>query len=135
MGAGDGDSGVAVPQSREHLGTRPHGNTQLARTNKLGVGLGNSGGNHDDVGLDLVDGGGLMAHVHLHAGAGKLANVARRLKVGAGNGITALVKDKGDAAHAGATDTDKMGALELGRGGCSLGISHVLVYSLRKHCL
>lgn len=76
-----------------------------------------------------------MAHVDLHAGTGKLANIARRLKVGAGNGITALVQDEGDAAHAGATDTDKVGALELGRGGCSLGISHVLVYSLRKHCL
>lgn len=64
-----------------------------------------------------------MAHMHLHAGTGKLANIARRLKVGAGNDIAALVKDEGDAAHAGATDTDKMGALEIGRGGCSLGIS------------
>ena len=132
---GNGNGGVAVAQSREHLGARPHGNTQLARTDELGVGLGNSGRDHDDVRLDLVDGGSLMAHMHLHAGAGKLANVARRLKVGAGNDIAALVKDEGDAAHAGATDTDKMGALELGRGGCSLGISHVLVYSLRKHCL
>ena len=76
-----------------------------------------------------------MAHVDLHASAGKLANIARRLKVGTGNGITALVQDEGYAAHAGAADTDKVGALELGRGGCSLGISHVLVYSLRKHCL
>ena len=56
-----------------------------------------------------------MAHMHLHAGAGKLANIARRLKVGAGNDIAAFVKDEGDAAHAGATDTDKMGALEIGR--------------------
>lgn len=135
VSTGDGDGGVAVAQSREHLGARPHGNTQLARTDELGVGLGNSGRDHDDIGLDLVDGGGLMAHMHLHAGAGKLANIARRLKVGAGNDITAFVKDEGDAAHAGATDTDKMGALEIGRGGCSLGISHVLVYSLRKHCL
>ena len=35
-----------------------------------------------------------MAHMHLHAGTGKLANIARRLKVGAGNDIAALVKDE-----------------------------------------
>ena len=133
--AGNGDGGVAMSQGREHLGAGPHGNTQLASTHELGVGLGNSGGDHDYVGLDLVDRGGLVTYMHLHAGAGKLADIARRLKVGAGNGIAALVQDEGDAAHAGATDTDKVGALELGRGGCSLGISHVLVYSLRKHCL
>ena len=80
MSTGNGDGGVAVAQSREHLGARPHGNTQLARADELRIGLGNSGRDHDDVGLDLVDGGSLMAHMHLHAGAGKLANIARRLR-------------------------------------------------------
>ena len=129
------DGGVAVAQSREHLGAGPHRNTELASTHKLGVGLGNSGRDHDHVGLDLIDRGGLVAHMNLHASTGKLTNVARGLKVGTGNGIATLVQNESDAAHAGATDTDKVGALELGRGGCSLGISHVLVYSLRKHCL
>ena len=133
--AGDGDGGIAVAQGREHLGAGPDGNTQLAGANKLGVRLGNSGRDHDHVGLDLVDRRSLVTNVNLHAGARKLANVARSLKVGTGNGIAALVQNEGDAAHAGATDTDEVGALKLGRGGCSLGISHVLVYSLRKHCL
>lgn len=132
---GNSDGGVAVAQSREHLGAGPHRNTELASTHKLGVGLGNSGRDHDHVGLDLIDRGGLVAHMNLHASTGKLTNVARGLKVGTGNGIAALVQNESDTAHAGATDTDKVGALELGRGGCSLGISHVLVYSLRKHCL
>ena len=76
-----------------------------------------------------------MDDAHRDAGRLELADVVGVLEVAAGDLAAALVQDEGDAAHAGATDTDKVGALELGRGGCSLGISHVLVYSLRKHCL
>ena len=75
MRAGNSDGSVAVAQSREHLGTGPHGNAQLASAHELRVGLRNSGGDNNHVGLDLVDRGGLMAHVHLHTSAGKLADI------------------------------------------------------------
>lgn len=75
MRAGNSDGSVAVAQSREHLGTGPHGNAQLASAHELRVGLRNSGGDNNHVGLDLVDRGGLMAHMHLHTSAGKLADI------------------------------------------------------------
>jgi hypothetical protein len=70
MRAGNSDGGVAVAQSREHLGTGPHGNTKLASAHKFRVGLRNSGGDNNH-----VDRGGLMAHMHLHTSAGKLADI------------------------------------------------------------
>ena len=75
MRAGNSNGSVAVAQSREHLGTGPHGNTKLASAHELRVGLRNSGGDNNHVGLDLVDRGGLMAHMYLHTSAGKLADI------------------------------------------------------------
>ena len=117
MGAGDREGGVAGSQSGKHLRAGPYGNTQLAGANQLRIRLGNRRGDHDHVGLDLVDGLGLMPDEDLHAGTGELADIARRLQVRTGHPITALMEHQGDAAHAGAADADEMSALEGRRRG------------------
>ena len=135
MRAGDGDGRVAVTERGEHLRAGPHGDAQLPCANEFGIRIGNRGGHDDDVRLDLVDRGGLMPDMHLDAGSRELADIARGLEVGAGDGIAAFMKHEGDAAHAGTADTDEVGALELGRGSFDLGICHMLVYSLSTKCL
>ena len=119
--AGNGDRDRIKGEVREHLRSGPDGDAQLSRSDDLGVGLGDGRGGHDDVGGNIVDGGRLVAQVNLDAGLLEVAGVARLLEVGAAHLAASLVKDKGDAAHAGAADTDEVGALDVRR---NHGLSH-----------
>ena len=128
MRTGDGDRGVAVSEGGEHLGARPDGDAELARTDDLGIGIGDRRRDDDDIGAYLVDGVRLVAHVHIDAGAGELADIARGLEVRARHGVPALMQDERDTAHAGAADTYEMSAREGLRllGGLSLILFHGL---------
>ena len=113
MRAGDGNGHRPAREVRQHPGARPHVNAQLAGTNQLGVVLGDGAGYDHHVGLDPVDGGGLMADRDVEAVAHERTGVARGLKIGARHHVAALVQHQRDAAHAGAADADKVHALEF----------------------
>ncbi len=119
-----GNGGVALAECREHLGTGPHGDAELARTGELGVGLGDSRGDDHHVGAHLVDGGGGVTDVDIDAGTRELADVARGLEVRTRDRKTALVQDERDTAHARTANTNEMGALERGRCGRGRGVCH-----------
>ena len=108
--AGDGDGGIATTELGEHLRARPDGDIELTGSDELRVRLGDGGRHDDDIGCDGVDRGRFMADVDIDPGAGKLANIARRLEVGTAHHTAALMQDERDAAHAGAADTDEMDA-------------------------
>ena len=92
-----------------------------ARTTS-GVGLGDGRGGDHDLGHGGVDGGRLVADAHRDAGRLELADVVGVLEVAAGDLAAALVQDEGDAAHAGASDANEVGALD---GLLNAGVSHV----------
>ena len=106
----------------EHLGARPDGNAQLTGADDLGVGLGDGRGGDHDLGHGGVDGGRLVADAHRDAGRLQLTDVVGVLEVAAGDLAAALVQDEGDAAHAGASDANEVGALD---GLLNAGVSHV----------
>ena len=121
MGAGAGNRDGVARQERQHLGAVPHLNTQFAGTHKLGVGLGDGRGDDHDIGLDLVDGAGMVAHEDLDSLLDQGAGVLRGLQVATGDMEATLVQHQRNAGHAGAADTDEMDALK----GASVGfLSH-----------